>query len=223
MRGGNGAGWATSIAKIGSVAGPILGGIVLSTSLPVRDIFAVLAVCPVVMAICIYIVGRLQRRILGREALAAAESAEACSSPRSNRWDKHLASPSPEWSESCISSGMDHDCQYLCSELVTVTYEEHPGELCQTTANLEEISMHLRRGLVGRNPRLGSPISLSVKGRDLFGVITSRHVRRDVRLVRHHHAGCRFACGGANRFLRNTCWRCARAPWKGLRGLRPGP
>jgi AAHS family 4-hydroxybenzoate transporter-like MFS transporter len=69
----NGAGWATSIAKIGSVAGPILGGIVLSTSLPVRYIFAVLAVCPVVMAISIYIVGRMHRRILGREALAAEE------------------------------------------------------------------------------------------------------------------------------------------------------
>ncbi len=71
---GNGAGWATSIAKIGSVAGPILGGIVLSTSLPVRDIFAVLAVCPAVMAICIYVVGRMHRRILGREALGVAES-----------------------------------------------------------------------------------------------------------------------------------------------------
>jgi MFS transporter, AAHS family, 4-hydroxybenzoate transporter len=68
---GNGAGWATSIAKIGSVAGPILGGIVLSTRLPVRNIFAVLAVCPAVFAACIYIVGRLHRRILGREALAA--------------------------------------------------------------------------------------------------------------------------------------------------------
>jgi len=42
----------------------------------VRDIFAVLAVCPVVMAICIYIVGRMHRRILGREALAATESAD---------------------------------------------------------------------------------------------------------------------------------------------------
>jgi AAHS family 4-hydroxybenzoate transporter-like MFS transporter len=72
----NGAGWATSIAKIGSVAGPILGGIVLSTSLPVRDIFAVLAVCPAVLAVCIYIVGRLHRRILGREALAAVDDAE---------------------------------------------------------------------------------------------------------------------------------------------------
>jgi hypothetical protein len=43
--------------------------IILSTSLPVRDIFAVLA-------ICIYMVGRMHRRILGREALAAdAEAA----------------------------------------------------------------------------------------------------------------------------------------------------
>ena len=70
----NGAGWATSIAKIGSVSGPILGGIVLSTSLPVRYIFAVLAVCPVVMAVCVYTVGRMHRRILGREALAAERS-----------------------------------------------------------------------------------------------------------------------------------------------------
>lgn len=72
---GNGAGWATSVAKIGSVAGPILGGMILSTSLPVRNIYAVLAVCPVVFAICIYIVGRKHSRILGREALAAEAAA----------------------------------------------------------------------------------------------------------------------------------------------------
>ena len=71
----NGAGWATSVAKIGSVAGPILGGIILSTSLPVRHIFAVLAVCPAIFAICIYAVGRMHRRILGREALAATTDA----------------------------------------------------------------------------------------------------------------------------------------------------
>ena len=68
---GNGAGWATSVAKIGSVAGPILGGMILSTSLPVRNIYAVLAICPVVFAFCIYIVGRRHTRILGREMLAA--------------------------------------------------------------------------------------------------------------------------------------------------------
>ena len=71
---GNGAGWATSVAKIGSVAGPILGGMILSTSLPVRNIYAVLAVCPAVFAVCIYVVGRMHSRILGHEALTAAEA-----------------------------------------------------------------------------------------------------------------------------------------------------
>lgn len=65
----NGAGWASSVAKIGSVMGPLVGGWVLSTSLPVRNIFAVLAICPAVMAVCIYTVGRMHSRMLGREAL----------------------------------------------------------------------------------------------------------------------------------------------------------
>jgi AAHS family 4-hydroxybenzoate transporter-like MFS transporter len=71
----NGAGWATSVAKIGSVAGPMVGGWVLSTSLPVRHIFAVLAICPAIFAVCIYLVGRLHSRMLGREALTAASPA----------------------------------------------------------------------------------------------------------------------------------------------------
>lgn len=58
----NGAGWATSIAKIGSISGPIVGGWVLSTSLPVRNIFAVLAVCPLIFAVCIYGIGKLSER-----------------------------------------------------------------------------------------------------------------------------------------------------------------
>jgi len=65
----NGAGWASSAAKIGSVMGPLVGGWVLSTSLPVRNIFAVLAICPAIFAICIYAVGRMHSRMLGREAL----------------------------------------------------------------------------------------------------------------------------------------------------------
>jgi AAHS family 4-hydroxybenzoate transporter-like MFS transporter len=69
---GNGAGWATSVAKIGSVAGPMVGGWVLSTSLPVRNIFAVLAICPAIFAVCIYMVGRMHRNILGHETRAAA-------------------------------------------------------------------------------------------------------------------------------------------------------
>jgi MFS transporter, AAHS family, 4-hydroxybenzoate transporter len=71
---GNGAGWATSVAKIGSIAGPFAAGLILSTSLPVRYIFAVLAICPAVFVVCIFIVGRIHSSILRREtqALAAA-------------------------------------------------------------------------------------------------------------------------------------------------------
>ena len=79
---GNGAGWATSVAKIGSVAGPILGGLILSTSLPVRNIYAVLAVCPAVFAVCIHAVGRRHSRMLGREILPAEAKPEAAEAPQ---------------------------------------------------------------------------------------------------------------------------------------------
>lgn len=68
---------------------------------------------------------------------------------------------------------MAHSCRYLCSQLVTVIYEEQPGELCQATANLEEISTTAAVILVDEKPRLGSPIFLSTKEHDLYGVITS--------------------------------------------------
>ncbi len=68
---------------------------------------------------------------------------------------------------------MAHSCHYLCSELVTVIYEEQPGELYQTIANLEEISTTSAVVLLDEKPRLGSPISLAINGHDLFGVITS--------------------------------------------------
>jgi MFS transporter, AAHS family, 4-hydroxybenzoate transporter len=73
----NGAGWASSVAKIGSVMGPLVGGWVLSTSLPVRNIFAVLAICPAIFATCIYLVGRMHSRMLGREALVELEQQTA--------------------------------------------------------------------------------------------------------------------------------------------------
>jgi hypothetical protein len=68
---------------------------------------------------------------------------------------------------------MSHSCHYLCSELVTVTYEEQPGEIRQATANLEEISTNCAVVLLEEKPSLGSSISLAIKGRDLFGVITA--------------------------------------------------
>jgi AAHS family 4-hydroxybenzoate transporter-like MFS transporter len=70
---GNGAGWATSVAKIGSIAGPYIAGLILATSLPVRNIFAVLAICPAVFVVCILIIGIMHTRILKREGRAAAD------------------------------------------------------------------------------------------------------------------------------------------------------
>jgi AAHS family 4-hydroxybenzoate transporter-like MFS transporter len=75
---GNGASWATSIAKIGSIAGPMVGGWVLATSLPVKHIFALLAIFPAIFAVCIYLVGKMHSRMLGREGIAlAAEPSHA--------------------------------------------------------------------------------------------------------------------------------------------------
>ena len=42
-----------------------------------RNICAVLAVCPAVFAVCIYAVGRMHRRILGNEASAAVNQGTA--------------------------------------------------------------------------------------------------------------------------------------------------
>jgi MFS transporter, AAHS family, 4-hydroxybenzoate transporter len=78
---GNGAGWAISIAKIGSIAGPFAAGLILSTSLPVRYIFAALAVCPAVFVVCIFIVGRIHSSMLRREAGSPASPASALARP----------------------------------------------------------------------------------------------------------------------------------------------
>ncbi len=58
----NGAGWATSIAKIGGIAGPLIGGYVLASGLPIVRSFAILAVCPAILALCALGIARFVRR-----------------------------------------------------------------------------------------------------------------------------------------------------------------
>lgn len=70
----NGTGWATSVAKIGSIAGPWIGGVILSGSLPVRNIFAILALCPAVVLVCVFMIGRIHSRILRAERAFAPQS-----------------------------------------------------------------------------------------------------------------------------------------------------
>jgi AAHS family 4-hydroxybenzoate transporter-like MFS transporter len=61
----SGAGWATSVAKIGAISGPIVGAAVLSSGLPIIRSYALLAVCPAVLFACalgIHIVTKSSRR-----------------------------------------------------------------------------------------------------------------------------------------------------------------
>ncbi|PQA89498.1 MFS transporter [Hyphococcus luteus] len=48
----NGSGWATTVAKTGSVIGPIIGAAILSSGMPLIHTFSLLAVCPAVLALC---------------------------------------------------------------------------------------------------------------------------------------------------------------------------
>ncbi|HZV19252.1 MAG TPA: MFS transporter [Sphingobium sp.] len=57
----SGAGWAASIAKIGGVLGPVVGAMVLSSGLPIISSYAVLAVCPAIVAITALAIARVTR------------------------------------------------------------------------------------------------------------------------------------------------------------------
>lgn len=76
----NGAGWATSIAKVGAVVGPIIGAQILSTGImPVR-VFGFIALCPVVLALCAIGIGfvvRGERRSPSPVPAAPAQAAAA--------------------------------------------------------------------------------------------------------------------------------------------------
>ncbi len=58
----NGTGWASSVAKIGGIGGPILGAYVLASGLPVVRTFAILAVCPAIVAISVLGIGWVVRK-----------------------------------------------------------------------------------------------------------------------------------------------------------------
>lgn len=75
----NGAGWATSIAKIGAIAGPAIAGILLADGVEPIYLFALVAICPMVLAVCAIGIGLVVRgeRAKASSALAAAEPAAA--------------------------------------------------------------------------------------------------------------------------------------------------
>ena len=74
----SGGGWATSIAKFGGIAGPMIGGVLLQAGVTAMRIFAFLAVCPAVLAACAlgiaFIVRRASLVALPAAAAVAPES-----------------------------------------------------------------------------------------------------------------------------------------------------
>jgi MFS-type transporter involved in bile tolerance (Atg22 family) len=55
------------VGKLGSIAGPFLGGVILSTSLPTRNVFAMMAVWPALELVCLLVIGRTHSGMLTRE------------------------------------------------------------------------------------------------------------------------------------------------------------
>ena len=56
-----GTGWMSGIGKLGSVLAPFLGGVLLSSGMPVQRIFAILAIFPGIFALCGFTIGRLEQ------------------------------------------------------------------------------------------------------------------------------------------------------------------
>lgn len=63
--------------------------------------------------------------------------------------------------------------RYLCSELVSILYEDRFGATRHLTGNLEMISSSKATVLAGRKLERGRPVTFCAKGRDLYGVVTS--------------------------------------------------
>lgn len=59
----NGAGWASSVAKAGAMLGPWLGGVILDAGLGAQGAFSIFAICPAVMVLVLFVLGRVQRRM----------------------------------------------------------------------------------------------------------------------------------------------------------------
>ncbi len=68
----NGAGWAGSVGKVGSVAAPIIGAMVLARVAP-RTTYALLAACPAVLGICVVLIGLIDR---GMRASGVTDASE---------------------------------------------------------------------------------------------------------------------------------------------------
>jgi AAHS family 4-hydroxybenzoate transporter-like MFS transporter len=71
----NGIGWANGVGRIGSILGPVIGGVLIGLDLPSSQLFLCAAVPPLCAAIGCFALARLQMSAAPeREALAAQPS-----------------------------------------------------------------------------------------------------------------------------------------------------
>jgi MFS transporter, AAHS family, 4-hydroxybenzoate transporter len=80
-----GTGWALSVSRLGTIGGPYIGGLLLAAHMPLRSVFMIAALPPLVFASSVFCLGLLHRRVLRDEAagsvavgtpsIAVAESA----------------------------------------------------------------------------------------------------------------------------------------------------
>jgi AAHS family 4-hydroxybenzoate transporter-like MFS transporter len=59
----NGAAWASSVAKVGAMIGPWLGGVLLDAGLGTGGAFTTFALCPVIMVVLLFMMGRAQKSL----------------------------------------------------------------------------------------------------------------------------------------------------------------
>ncbi len=71
----SGGGIATSVAKLGAIVGPLVGAAVLSSSLPVVRTYALLAVCPALVLVCVLGIATVVRGRSGKSVAAAPHDA----------------------------------------------------------------------------------------------------------------------------------------------------
>jgi AAHS family 4-hydroxybenzoate transporter-like MFS transporter len=81
----NGAGWATSVAKIGSIFAPLLGGYLLAMHMPPRLLFVLLAATPLLSAVSLILLSRARNRRVGAKAASTIDIIPAV----------HAATPKP--------------------------------------------------------------------------------------------------------------------------------
>lgn len=85
----NGAGWATSVAKIGSIFAPLLGGYLLAMNMQPRLLFVLLAATPLLSAVSLVLLARVGKRRAARNPVPTENTILPAKATKPNRKYDH--------------------------------------------------------------------------------------------------------------------------------------